>query len=107
MRAKAQSGFALLPQQIVTGQAETGNASKYLQQLCKHWSHKGQVEFDVYAGTISFASGNSVKLKATSEALEIEASVSPRGDLDRWKIAITDHLKRFAFREEFELYWNN
>lgn len=23
----------------------TASASKYLQQLCKHWSHKFQVEF--------------------------------------------------------------
>lgn len=107
IRAAAQSGLGLLPQQIVTGQGATENASKYLQQLCKHWSHKGQVEFDANAGTVSFESGNTVELKAKPDALEVEASAGPRGDLDNWKIVITDHLKRFAFREEFELIWND
>nr|WP_241484075.1 DUF2218 domain-containing protein [Ruegeria sp. ANG-R] len=107
MRARAQSSLALLPRQIATGQAATENASKYLQQLCKHWSHKGQVKFDANTGTVSFDGGNSVELKATPETLQVEASAGPRGDLERWKLVISDHLKRFAFREEFELIWND
>ncbi len=106
MRAKAQSGLALLPRQKATGSATTENASKYLQQLCKHWSHKGQVKYDADAGTVSFDTGNSVDLKATPVALEVYASAGPRDDLDSWKAVISDHLKRFAFREEFELIWD-
>jgi hypothetical protein len=32
----------------------TGNGSRYLQQLCKHWSHKLQVEFSEEEGTVRF-----------------------------------------------------
>ncbi len=105
MRSKAQSGLALLPRQTASGHAATENAGKYLQQLCKHWSHKGQVEFDANQGTVTFDNGNVVKMTANPEGLEIDASTGPRGDLNSWKIVITDHLKRFAFREEFELNW--
>ncbi len=107
MRAKAQNGLALLPRQNAIGSATTENASKYLQQLCKHWSHKGQVEFDANTGTVFFDSGNAVELKATPVALEVRASAQPRDDLDSWKTVISDHLKRFAFREEFELNWDD
>ncbi len=32
----------------------TENASKYLQQLCKHWEHNLQVEFTPENGTVIF-----------------------------------------------------
>ena len=32
----------------------TASASRYLQQLCKHWSHKFAVEFTPEHGTIPF-----------------------------------------------------
>ena len=32
----------------------TANASRYLQRLCKHWSHKFPVEFDTERGTAPF-----------------------------------------------------
>lgn len=32
----------------------TANASKYLQQLCKHWSHNLAVEFTPERGTVTF-----------------------------------------------------
>ena len=32
----------------------TENASRYLQQLCKHWQHNLQVEFTPEHGTVRF-----------------------------------------------------
>lgn len=32
----------------------TDSASKYLQQLCKHWQHNLQVEFTPENGTVVF-----------------------------------------------------
>ena len=33
----------------------TTSASRYLQQLCKHWSHNMAVEFDEAQGRVAFA----------------------------------------------------
>lgn len=33
----------------------TEHASRYLQQLCKHWAHKFPVEFDLNHGTIDLS----------------------------------------------------
>lgn len=105
MRNTAKAALALLPDQIATGTAKTESASRYLQQLCKHWSHKGMAEFDPDKGSVSFATGNRVEMSATGEELSITATTGPRGDLERWKKVISDHLVRFAFREEFEITW--
>lgn len=35
---------------ISTARLETANASKYLQQLCKHFAHKVEVRFDETEG---------------------------------------------------------
>ena len=44
-------------------------------------------------------------MSALGEELSITATTGPRGDLERWKKVISDHLVRFAFREEFEITW--
>lgn len=106
MRGAAETALEMLPDQCASGNARTEMASKYLQQLCKHWSHKGQVEFDATEGNVSFENRRAVAMKATDEGLEIVASVGPREDLNFWMGVIEDHLKRFAFREEFEVVWN-
>ena len=37
-----------------TAAVPTAHASKYLQQLCKHWQHNLQVEFTPEHGTVTF-----------------------------------------------------
>jgi 4-hydroxy-2-oxoheptanedioate aldolase len=105
MRNTAKAALALLPDQAATGSAKTENASRYLQQLCKHWSHKATAEFDAAQGSITFDTGNRVTMTASADQLEITATTGPRGDLTRWKQVITDHLVRFAFREELSIEW--
>ena len=38
----------------------TASASRYLQQLCKHWSHKFAVVFDAQHGHIPLPMGSAV-----------------------------------------------
>jgi hypothetical protein len=56
---------------IATASVPTANAGKYVQQLCKHWSHTLQV---------------------TIEGEESDA-------VERMKGVVASHLDRFAFRE--------
>ncbi len=106
MRDAAKAGLSLLPDQTVLGVAQTDAASKYLQQLCKHWAHKAEVFFDETKGSVSFSGGNSVTLTASDASLTLTASTGPRGDLARWKDVIDAHLQRFAFREEVQIVWS-
>nr|WP_254441184.1 DUF2218 domain-containing protein [Ruegeria atlantica] len=106
MRNAAKAGLSLLPNQTASGVAETTAASKYLQQLCKHWSHKAEVFSDETNGSVAFPDGDSVTLEADDSSLTLTAATGPRGDLARWKDVIEAHLVRFAFREEFRINWS-
>ena len=39
---------------IVSANVPTANGSKYMQQLCKHWSHKLEVELSEQRGVVKF-----------------------------------------------------
>ena len=86
----------------------TNNASRYLQQLCKHWSHNLAVTFTAEEGTITFPAdvrGKSfpaeaiVTLQARETALEVLLDASAPDQLEGLKGAVASHLDRFAFRE--------
>ena len=91
-----------------TAQVPTAQASRYLQQLCKHWSHNMEVEFTAERGTVRFprdARGADwpedalVTMVAHSETLECRIDASAEGQLEGLKQALARHLDRFAFRE--------
>jgi len=86
----------------------TANGSRYLQQLCKHWSHNLEVEFTPEKGRVVFPrSGRSgewpgdatLHLTAHPDALECRLEASAAGQLEALKGAVSSHLDRFAFRE--------
>ena len=86
----------------------TSNASRYLQQLCKHWSHNLAVTFTAEAGTItfpgdvrgrSFPAEATVTLQARETALEVLVDATAPDQLEGLKGAVASHLDRFAFRE--------
>lgn len=91
---------------ITTGQFVTPNASKYLQQLCKHFAHKAEVSYDHEFGEIVLPYGR-VTLHANSDALTADISVEAEDMIERGRMFIDSHLERFAFREEFKtMNWN-
>ncbi|MFA5963956.1 MAG: DUF2218 domain-containing protein [Sphingomonas sp.] len=91
-----------------TATVPTASASKYLQQLCKHWQHNLAVEFTADHGTVVFprdARGADwpgdalVTFDAGGEALRVRIDASVDAQLDGLKGAVARHLDRFAFRE--------
>ncbi|WP_146344103.1 DUF2218 domain-containing protein [Falsiphaeobacter marinintestinus] len=81
-----------------TGVFDTPNASKYLQQLCKHFSHKATVEFTPETGSLELPVG-SAQMTADGQTLTIKVTGE---DLPRMRMVIDKHLERFAFREDFK-----
>ena len=86
----------------------TTHASKYLQQLCKHWQHNLAVEFTADHGTVTFpkdARGADwpgdglVTFDAEADALSVRIDASVQGQLEGLEGAVARHLDRFAFRE--------
>jgi hypothetical protein len=86
----------------------TTSGSRYLQQLCKHWTHNLAVEFTADHGTVVFpkdARGADhpgdglVTFDAKDDALDVRIDASSSAQLDGLKGAVARHLDRFAFRE--------
>src|ERR1700743_1847774 len=78
--------------------APTGEARRYMIQLCKHFAHRVPASFGEREGKISFEAGE-VRLRATPENLTVEADAETPEGLDRLEDVIARHLRRFAFRE--------
>jgi uncharacterized protein len=80
----------------------TPSASRYLQQVCKHWSHKFKVEFTPEAGEILFPDGRVCRLDASPTELICTAEAANAETLERFERVIVEHVKRFAFRENLD-----
>lgn len=82
----------------------TAHASRYLQQLAKHWSHRFETEFDQNSARIALPLGET-RLTASDEALTIDLSVPDPATLPDFHAVIVRHLERFAFRETLRIDW--
>jgi hypothetical protein len=91
-----------------TARVPTDKASRYLQQLCKHWQHNLTVDFTAEAGTVVFPKNArgadwpgdaTLTMTAHDDALECRISASAEGQLEALQGAVARHLERFAFRE--------
>lgn len=91
-----------------TANVPTTHASKYLQQLCKHWQHNLAVEFTPQHGTVTFprdargatwAGDALVTFDAGADALAVRIDASSDEHVEAMKGVVARHLDRFAFRE--------
>ena len=91
-----------------TGRTPTQSASRYLQQVCKHWEHNLTVEFTPEHGTIVFPKdargadhpGDAlVTFDADAEGLTTRIEATSAAQLEGLKGAVARHVDRFAFRE--------
>ena len=83
---------------ISTARVPTAQAGKYLQQLCKHWSHKLEVSFDDKQGTVRFPVAVAT-MTAEPEALLVSIEAEDASVVHQMKDVMARHLDRFAFRE--------
>ena len=81
-----------------TADVMTEHASKYLQQLCKHWSHKLDVTLSENEGTVRFPAAVAT-MTADPEALTVRVEAEDEEALQRIKGVVASHLDRFAFKE--------
>lgn len=86
------------------GTVATASASRYLQQLCKHFAHKLPTDFDAHHGRIEFPMGP-VDLAADGSRLALTVTAEDAGRLAELKDVVVRHLVRFAFREALAVEW--
>ncbi|MBY9062023.1 DUF2218 domain-containing protein [Sphingomonas yunnanensis] len=84
---------------VSVARVPTHSASRYLQQLAKHWSHKMTVRYSEEEGEIDFPSGARLAMRADSETLDVLLTVPEGEDVARMREVVSSHLDRFAFRE--------
>jgi len=82
---------------IAKASVPTANAAKYIQQLCKHWSHRLEVDLSDRKGVVKFPAAI-VKLDA-GDALLVTIEGEESEEVERMKGVVASHLDRFAFRE--------
>lgn len=83
---------------------KTEHASKYLQQLCKHFSHKIEVEYTPTDGVIKFPPAF-CKLKATGEGLTFYLETDCIENQKVYQDVLETHLVRFAHKETLSFAW--
>ncbi len=91
-----------------TASVPTVSGSRYLQQLCKHWSHNLAVEFTPEHGSVTFpkdARGMDypadaiVTFDAGKAVLVVRIDGSSEAQVSALKAVVARHLERFAFRD--------
>lgn len=83
---------------------QTASASKYLQQLCKHFAHELPTTFGPTEGQITFPLGP-VELAADEERLRLTVASEDADRIAELGDVMARHLVRFAFREELAIDW--
>jgi hypothetical protein len=83
----------------------TPHASRYLQQLCKHFQHKLPVTFDPHSGQIVYSVGD-CRLVAGEAVLTLLLMAQDPARLEQLQDVVARHLLRFAFREGVTIDWH-
>ena len=77
----------------------TAHASRYLQQLAKHWAHKFPVEFTPAAGRIELPMGV-CRLSASDHALRIDLDGGEGADMARFRQVVCQQNGGYAWRDD-------
>jgi uncharacterized protein len=81
-----------------SARVRTTHGAKYVQQLCKHWSHKLDVELSESAGIVRFPAATATMMDEP-ETLTVEILAVDEATLLRMQDVVASHLDRFGFRE--------
>lgn len=87
----------------------TPQGSRYLRQLCRHWSHSLAVTEAPDAGEIRFdprVPGGLCRLAADPGGLTLRVEAPARDAAGRLAGVVEEHLRRFAFRETLDVAWS-
>ena len=85
---------------ISTARYPTPNASKYVQQLAKHFAHKIEVRAEADSAAFEMEAG-SVRLRAEDGTFVARVEAEDAKGVINLRYVIDKHLVIFAFRDGF------
>lgn len=85
---------------ITTATYPTVHGAKYIAQLCKHFAHKVEVEFDDVEGRAALPSG-ALTMRAEPEALRFRIEAPDAKAMIQARFVVDSHLVTFAHREGY------
>ncbi|KPQ31155.1 MULTISPECIES: DUF2218 domain-containing protein [unclassified Halomonas] len=84
----------------------TPSGERLINRLCKHWSHKLEVEQSEQEAKITFSSGTCL-MRAGDETLTVAIETLEEGHLDELEGVVERHLVRMAGDEALVIVWEN
>lgn len=83
---------------------QTSSANRYLAMLCNHFGKRVKSQCNASEGWVQFPFGR-CEMTADHSQLEMLASAEDQTRLNQVVQVVTNHLDRFAFRENPILDW--
>ena len=83
---------------------ETGQASKYILKLCRHFAHKVPATYTEADAQVRFPQGQCV-MKASPQGLDVFLQADAPDKIPVMQFIIDDHLRRFARFEALSYQW--
>jgi len=86
------------------GVVTTAFGSKYINKLCKHFTHRVTAEWSDDKGTVFFDMGICV-MTATDDLLSVVCTAETGSDLDEILDTMKRHFDCFAVKDQLVLDW--
>lgn len=86
----------------------TQSGERLINRLCKHWSHKLEVEHTAQDARIVFPEEKGTCLMhAEADKLSVSIEALDEATLDQLEGVVENHLVRMAKDEPLEIVWEN
>lgn len=78
----------------------------YMRQLCKHFGHKIETDYDETAGYIVFGDGRcDLQANVDRGSLDLTVSAESQESVERLRNVVGSHLERFGRRDQLSVSW--
>lgn len=86
------------------GKVETSDGSRYINKLCKHFTHRVPATWNDYEGHVQFDMGT-CEMKAESNSLRFVCIAENERDLNDILETVKSHFDRFAVKDQLVVEW--
>ncbi|HEX2909403.1 MAG TPA: DUF2218 domain-containing protein [Chloroflexia bacterium] len=90
----------------LTGTVASEKPASLMRKLCKHWSHKLEVQYDEVRGEVNFGTGSCELDASQSGVLAIRVNAPDPETAGRLREVVERHLERFAVHETLTFQWS-